>query len=422
MKIRKFIAALGIIMILPMAACGQKSGENVTAASSAESVDASAESVLSSSGAVSASEDPVMNYPLVDDGYKTEDVMTLADYKGLDITETIVDFTDQEVEDYIKSTMDYEVVEDTTVKDQDSANIDYEGKIDGKAFDGGTASGYDLVIGSGTFIPGFEDQLIGMKAGETKDIKVTFPEDYGSADLAGKDAVFTVTVNKISRKPELTGAWVMKTTDKKYTTVDEYRKVMRSKMEEQARIGDSMDQETQIWQQLTDATVFKALSRSDVNEQLQQIQQNVEQMARQYNVDVNTYIASAGMDQVTYESQKELAARLGAEVTMVKKAVIEKEKIDEKSPEYKQAIEELQESTGLSEEDLKTKYGEDTLKQYGLEEAAFIRVKSYAKVKTVHADSSGNEIQSDADSTASESLNTASGAVSSVSQTVSSAS
>ena len=409
-KFKVFAAVCLLAAAMLLAACARKSGESVEGGSSA----ASEEAVLASDSLSTVSDDPLMNLPLADEGYKYEDVMTLADYKGLDITETITEFTDQEVDDYIKSSMDYEVVDGTTVKDQDSVNIDYEGKIDGTAFDGGTDTGYDLVIGSDTFIDGFEDQLIGMKASETKDINVTFPEDYGSADLAGKDAVFTVTVNTISRKPELTGAWVMKETDKKYQSVDEYRKAIRSQMEDQARLNDSMSQETEIWQQLTDATVFTALSKKDVEEQLKQIQSNVEQMAQQYGVDVDTYIASAGMDQESYEDQKEIAARLGAEVTMVKNAVIEKEKIDEKSPEYTEALDDLKESTGLSEEELNNQYGEDLVRQYCLEEAAYIRVKSYANVTTVHQDSAGNAAETE-DSAAEEILDKESQAVSSAS-------
>lgn len=413
MKNKKVIATLcTIAIVMPLAACGQKSGESVeqTVSSASES----GEAVLSSDGSASVSEDPLMNYPLVDD-YKTDEVMTLPVYKNLDLTDTITDYTDQEVDDYIKSSMDYEVVTDTSVKDKDVANIDYEGKIDGTAFDGGTDTGYDLEIGSGTFIPGFEDQLIGMKAGETKDITVTFPENYGSADLAGKEAVFTVTVNTISRKPELTNAWVMKATDKKYTSVDEYRKVIRSRMEEEAELNDSMTQETQVWQQLTDATVFTALSKKDVEEQKKQIQANVEQMAQQYNVDVDTYIASAGMDQETFEEQKEMAARLGAEVTMVKNAVIEKEKIDEKSEEYKEALDDLKESTGLSLDDLNQKYGETLVKQYCLEEAAFLRIKSYANVTTVRRDASGNSIDAAEENKAEEKLDEEAEAVSAAS-------
>ena len=90
-------------------------------------------------------------------------------------------------------------VKSGNVEKNDIANIDYEGKIDGVAFEGGTAEGYDLTIGSGTFIDGFEDQLIGVELGKTVDINVTFPTDYQSTDLAGKAAVFTVTINKIAR-------------------------------------------------------------------------------------------------------------------------------------------------------------------------------------------------------------------------------
>lgn len=150
--------------------------------------------------------------PLSEDGYLSKytasDYVTLGDYKALEVKVPIVDVTDEDAEETLLSNYgsSFEAVEVTDRKDVrlgDTANINYVGKYADtlEAFEGGTddsEGGYDLVIGSGSFIPGFEDGLIGAEVGTTVDINVTFPEDYGKAELAGVDVIFTVTINKIS--------------------------------------------------------------------------------------------------------------------------------------------------------------------------------------------------------------------------------
>ena len=139
--------------------------------------------------------------------YDVEKYVTLGDYDGMEV-EVAGDFdvSDDDVVSYINSMLSYypsyEDTDKQTVEEGDFANIDYEGKKDGVAFDGGTAQGYVLEIGSGTFIEGFEEGLIGVNVGDTVDLNLTFPENYQSEDLAGADVVFTVTVNKIVEKVE----------------------------------------------------------------------------------------------------------------------------------------------------------------------------------------------------------------------------
>lgn len=130
----------------------------------------------------------------------------------------------------------------TVVENGDVANIDYEGLLDGEAFDGGTAQDYDLEIGSGSFIDGFEDGLIGAEVGKETDLNLTFPEDYGNSDLAGKEVVFKVTVNAIKEKQDitydtLTDEYVTYLSDKlgaSYETVNDLTSDIRTYLEEQA--------------------------------------------------------------------------------------------------------------------------------------------------------------------------------------------
>src|SRR6185312_17088185 len=114
----------------------------------------------------------------------------LGDYKGLEVTRQETEVTDEEIEQQLKDRQtalaEMVVKEDGAVEDGDTVNLDFEGFVDGEAFEGGKAEGYDLEIGTGSFIPGFEEQVVGMKQGEEKDIEVTFPEEYHAAELAGK--------------------------------------------------------------------------------------------------------------------------------------------------------------------------------------------------------------------------------------------
>ena len=157
--------------------------------------------------------------------------MTVCDYSALKIPKKEVKVSDSDVQTEIDTILSsYNQVTDRKVKKGDTVNIDYKGMVDGKEFDGGTASGASLKIGSGTFIDGFEDGIIVMKKGQTKDLDLTFPEEYSSEELAGQEVVFKVTLQSFKRAPELTDDWAAKNTDCK--TAEDYKKEIRKTLEE----------------------------------------------------------------------------------------------------------------------------------------------------------------------------------------------
>lgn len=159
--------------------------------------------------------------------------ITLADYENIVVPANEVAATDEEVDSDINSTLSshQEVSDDSSLEiaDGDKVNIDYVGTIDNVEFEGGTAAGYDLTIGSGNFIDGFEDQLIGHKPGENVTVEVTFPEDYTNEDVAGKDASFAVTINGIYVTPELTDEFVQTYLSDQASTAAEYRQSVEDK-------------------------------------------------------------------------------------------------------------------------------------------------------------------------------------------------
>lgn len=158
--------------------------------------------------------------------------VTIGEYKGLTLDNTVEAVTDDMVDGRIKEELQNKAEEVTegSVQNGDVVTINYVGTKDGVAFDGGTANNYELTIGSGTFIDGFEDGIIGMKKGETKDLDLTFPEEYSSEELAGQEVVFKVTLQSFKRAPELTDTWVAKNTDCKSVMITRRKSVLHWRM------------------------------------------------------------------------------------------------------------------------------------------------------------------------------------------------
>lgn len=222
---------------LMMGGCGKKaeSGETTVSQEAATESDAAADGNTESTEAEDSAETDAEIEALKN--VKKPDslgTITLGAYDGIEIsTDAPYTITDEDVDGYIGYYIlpgYIDSVEDAA-KDGDTVNIDYVGKKDGVAFDGGTASGYDLVLGSQSFIDGFEDGLIGAKKGETRELNLTFPENYGNEELAGADVVFEVTVNDVKRVPELTDA-LAEQIDSETKTAAAYREKIRDVMQQ----------------------------------------------------------------------------------------------------------------------------------------------------------------------------------------------
>ena len=206
MKRKSIAFLLAAVMTVSLAGCAGKTDTPVSGdtAVSNNATTAVSEDDPTDGEAVSANNEPIeVTESFVE--YDIHDCVKLGDYKNMKVTlEDKYEVTEEALISNVNLILTYYAkYEDTdkkVVENGDVANIDYVGKKDGVAFDGGTAQGYDLEIGSGTFIPGFEDGLVGVNVGDTVDLNLTFPENYGNADLAGADVVFTVTVNSIKEK------------------------------------------------------------------------------------------------------------------------------------------------------------------------------------------------------------------------------
>ena len=237
----------------------------------------------------------------------------LGQYTHLGIEKKVEEVTDDDVMADIERARDraarYVEVTDREAKLDDQANIDYQGLLDGVPFEGGTAQGHELVLGSGAFIPGFEDQVVGMKIGEEKDINVTFPENYHSKELAGKPVVFKVKLNSLREKevPELDDEFV-KDVSETANTVDEYKKEIREKLEKQAEERADAAFESEIIETVSDNAKID-IPKAMVEEQIDNMLRDMELRMMYQGLRMQDFLKYSGqtMEQLrdTYRQQAE---------------------------------------------------------------------------------------------------------------------
>ena len=220
----------------------------------------------------------------------------LPQYKGLEVAKKNLEVTDEEVMASVKALASKDITKkakaEQVIAKGDYAVFDFVGKVDGKEFDGGKAENYELQIGSGQFIPGFEDQMIGMKAEETKDVNVTFPENYGAKELAGKAAVFTVTVHEVKEEklPEFTDEYVKSLNVKDANTLDELKALKKKELEASKAVSEKDRQTNELITKILDATTVD-MPASLPAARANQLRQQFEMQAKQYNIPFETYLS-----------------------------------------------------------------------------------------------------------------------------------
>ena len=249
-------------------------------------------------------------------GINVADYVTLGEYTGVEVSVDAPVVTDEYLDSYIdyvlQSNMVKTEITDRPVEEGDIVNIDYEGKIDGVAFDGGTAQGYDLTIGSGAFIDGFEDGLIGAQSGETLDVNVTFPEDYPGEEVAGKDAVFTVTVNSISVEslPELTDEFVQGL-DVGVNTVEEYRQYAYDLLMEEEQNTHDSNAEVAILEAVMANSELQDPPEDMTNRYYSRMIDNMTYYASMYGYDLETFLSIQGTSE---DAIRESSVQAGQEI------------------------------------------------------------------------------------------------------------
>ena len=256
----------------------------------------------------------------------------IKNYKGIEVEKNVKEVTEDDISADIDRARqrNSRVVDitDRAVQDGDIANIDYEGFCDGVAFDGGKAENYELQIGSGQFIPGFEDQMIGMKAGETKDINVKFPKNYGAAELAGKAAVFNVTVHevKVQKMPELTDEYVASLNYQDCKTLKELKAAKKAELEAQKAVNEKDRQVNDIIEAIL-ANANVDMPQSLIQERVDQFKAQYENQAKMYNIPFETFIQLMGATVEQFEAEALTQAKRQALFNVVASKIIEVENL-----------------------------------------------------------------------------------------------
>ncbi len=348
-KTKKMLLVLAAALSLAAAAaaCSKKTEETTTQATQATSSTAESTQAESSTALTAPA-----SYGKV----------TLGAYKGIEITEVAVEVTDEEVEAEIQMLLeqnpDVEVVTDRAVAAEDIVNIDFVGKKDGVAFEGGSSEAYPLQIGSGTFIPGFEDALIGMKIGETRDINLTFPEDYQSAELAGKDVVFTVTVNGIEKYTPavLDDAFAAKVSQGEQTTVAELKAAIKADLEAGKKRKAMYTEQNEAMTIVVGNASFELNAEAVAYEKAWQLEQ-LKKSAEMYGMDYESLLSAYGTTAEEFEKQMEVYAEDVVKSKLVADEIVKTEKLEITDAIY-EALAELE---GVDVESLKSLYGEDMM-------------------------------------------------------------
>ncbi len=278
----------------------------------------------------------------------------VADYKGIEVKKVSTRVTKKEVEEELERIREKNArivtVEDRDLKDGDISVIDFEGFVDGVAFDGGKGENFELTIGSGQFIPGFEDQMVGMKIGEERDVNVKFPEEYHAENLAGKDATFKVKLHEIKEKvlPELDDEFAKDVSE--FDTLEEYRKDLNKKVKER--------KENQAKATKEQEAIEKFIEKVEVVIPDGMIDEEVEKMVEEMNanlsyqgLNIDQYLQYMGITLEDYKKEMRAQAEKRIKLNLGLEAVAKEEKVEVSDEEIDAKIKELSAQYGAGDDE-----------------------------------------------------------------------
>jgi trigger factor len=288
----------------------------------------------------------------------------LGEYKGLEVKKLSTEVTDEEVEEQIQNLLnrkaEYEIQEDKAIVEGDIAVIDFEGFIGDEAFEGGKGEDYPLEIGSGQFIPGFEEQLVGLKAGESKDVQVTFPEEYHAEELAGKDATFKVTVKEVKTKvlPELNDEFV-KEVDPEVESVEQLRNKLKEQLAEQKKNESEST--------LRDELVEKAAENAEIDIPEAMIHNEIHRMIDEFaqrlqmqGMSLDLYYQFSGQTEKDLHDQFRADAETRVRISLTLEAIAKAENIEVTQEDIDQELEKMAEQFKMDKEKIITALGGTT--------------------------------------------------------------
>ncbi len=308
--------------------------------------------------------------------------VTIDGYKGIEVEKKVVEITEEEISAEIDKVRDRNArfiqESDNAIVDGDTITLDFEGFVDGVAFEGGKGTDYELKIGSGSFIPGFEAQIVGHKLGEDFDVNVTFPEDYSAKDLAGKAATFKCTAKSLKQLPELDDEFVKDVSE--FDTVDEYKADVKAKLTERAEASAEREVENAL------AEALMGLLVADIpgpmfEAETENYLRDYDTRLRSSGLDLKTYMQYTGLtldairEQLRPQAEKQVKIRLALE----KIAVLEN--LDATAEEIDAEYTKIAEAYSVDVEEVKKMVAAEDIKADLLTSKAMDLVKANAKIK-----------------------------------------
>jgi len=380
MKKRKLFASAAILaMAIMAAACGKK-------AETKDSEKASGSEVSASTLTEDSPEIKELEALKVPAEPKLSEMgkITLPDLKGITVTvEPLETVTTEEVDQAIQKTLEQNptVVKDAS-KEGDTVNIDYSGTINGEKFDGGTAEKQDLKLGSGDFIPGFEDQLIGKKAGDEVTVKVTFPESYGNTELAGKDAEFAVKIHEVKRVATLTDEWVKNYEGTTAETVESYRDQVREQLQARKDFNYHSNIQDQALQQISEQAKIEPSEKLMEYAKAYLLDATLSQM-KSYGMSVADIINMSGKTVAEYKEDAYARAEDYAKQLFLMRKLAADQGIKATDALLDELAEAESELTGVKTNRIKLieQYGKELVEEAAIRNAVMEYVETQIKVK-----------------------------------------
>lgn len=370
MKKKGYLAVLAACMSLMLAACAQetvKKDEPETAQQSEDETEAEGAKSVTKYGLVTVK--------------NAADYVTIGNYKGIELQKNMVEVTEDQINVAIARAIGSgEEVSGGTVQAGDTVTIDYVGTKDGEVFDGGSAESYDLLIGSGTFIDGFEDGLVGMKKGETRHLNLTFPADYRNQELAGAAVNFQVTLQKFVR-PQLTDEWAAENTD--YQTAAAYQEAVRAQLSSQAEASEVQRLKQSAWEQVLVSSEVTEYPSADLEDAANEFRKEIQFYAEQSGMELADFLAAQGMTEEEFEEAARQYAQAKVKQNLIVQGIMDAEGMSLNDAESTAILEELiaQLSAG-SQADLIDVYGQEMVD----ESIGLLRVENYIYENAVIVD------------------------------------
>jgi trigger factor len=285
----------------------------------------------------------------------------LGEYKGLEASKPDTNVSDEEIENQLKENQErfaeLAVKEDEAIVEGDTAVIDFEGFVDGEAFEGGKGEDYSLEIGSNSFIPGFEEQLVGVKTGEEKDVEVTFPEEYHAAELAGKAATFKVKVSEVKSKelPELNDEFA-KEIDPEVESLEALRTKMKDTLAADKQAGaDAQLRDELVQKAAENATV--EIPHAMIHSEMDRMMQDFEQRLTQQGMNLDLYYQFSGQDEEALRAQMHDDAETRVRVSLVLEAIAAAENMEVSAEDIDKELQKMSTQFNMDIEQIKAALG-----------------------------------------------------------------